>query len=584
MNSLFEKLQAAIRWPMDAIFGDNGFLGTGAGRSRSLMLGLPAVVFALTGVVLLVFAQVSLDKSLEPLYQGRLAASSMEKVRLAEELQLEIKLQLASQQVVAETTLDDLISPEDERRVNLKRARDEERVYLQKLNAINPEDDEYLFKLAKVTIGDNEVDRGLAMVRKISPASEPGYIPGHLFLANYHLRKATTEQPGKRLQQVNAAIRHLKNILLREPKNKPALVLLGTIYNKQRNYAAAYPHFYTLFKGDKSGFRSVVELNKRLDREYENVHVLNEAEDFFNRKLIELPRDNEQRIVMLKNMTDCYRMQKDFEAAESLLKDEIKAYANIADDASRLLWTKKLLSSIYISWSSSFPGEDYAAVKRRLGFLKLAMKYDLENADAQRSLTRIAYMEFPDLAQESLEIYSALDHPDAPAVVINELGIQALSRSRYEDALRYFTAANRKAEKNPEILNNLAYTHLKSDTPNPKLALTLIDDAIRFTPPTALEKYRSNFLDTRARAYMQLKQYSSAIADLTRAWSDRKDNLEIMEAIVECYYANDMASNAETWQQKLEDEKKRQEVERLDNPVTQPSGGVDSTIELRRNN
>lgn len=575
MNSLFEKLLAAIRWPIDAIFGEKGLLGTSAGRSRSLMLGLPAILFALTGVLLLVFAQVSLDKSLESVYQGRLAASNEEKVRLAKELELEIKLQLASQQVVTETTLDDLVSPEDERRVNLKRARDEERVYLQKLNAINPEDDEYLFKLAKVTIEDNQADRGLAMVRKISPVSEPGYIPGHLFLANYHLRKASTVQPGRRLQQVNVVIRHLKNILLREPNNKQALILLGSIYHKQHNYTAAYPHFYTLFKGDPSGFRTVVELNKRLDREYENVHVLNEASDFFRSKLRELRRDDDQRIVMLKNMTDCYRMQKDFDAAESMLKNEIKTYARVADDASRLLWTKKLLSSIYVSWSISFLGEDYDAVKKRLGFLKLAMKYDLENADAQRSLTRIAYMEFPDLAQESLEIYSALDHPDAPAVVINELGIQALSRSRYEDALRYFTVAHRKAEKNPEILNNLAYTHLKSETPNPKLALKLIDDALRFTPPAALEKYRSNFLDTRARAYMQLKQYNSAIADFTRAWSDRKESLEIMEAIIECYYANDMASNAATWELKLEDEKKRQ-AKRLANPNAQPRGG-DST-------
>ena len=558
MNSIFETVANIIRWPLDRLFSENGYLGSlwhESDRSRSLLLGLPAVLFALSGVLLLAFAQFGLANKLEGQYRSRLEESTERRKELNAELKRIMNMKLASQSSQEATTVDDLIPPDDPLRVDLAKVRKEERVYLEKLNSINPEDSEYLFQLAKVTMDNRmrsaESNAGIAMMRKIAPVFEPGYLPAHLFLADWHALMVREDSVNARKHYLNMK-EHLKLVLLREPKHELALKRLAVIYFDERAYGAAYELFYRLFEIDPRQFKMVTEINRRLNRPQDNIAVLRVAAAHLERTLRGMSQDDDDRPRLLLEIAECYRMQRRREDAETLLQNEIKAYSKSKSDASRLLWAKRLLASTYVAWSISFEGEERESIQKRLDKLKEAFKFDSKNAECLRMLTRLGFSQFEEIAKEARSIYNPYEHLDAPGLVINEMGIFALSQSKHDEALVYFKKAAELSPKNPEILNNLAYTLLKCSRPDPKAALATINRAIKLTPLSKAKRYRSNFLDTRARAYMQVGEYTQAIADLTRAWKDRPDNIKILEAIVYCHEKDELLESIKVWQERLE--------------------------------
>ncbi|MEL7496650.1 MAG: tetratricopeptide repeat protein [Planctomycetota bacterium] len=567
--NFIERLIGWLRLPFDSLFSENGYLGAiwhESGRNQSLMLGLPSILFAIVGVLLLAFAQFGVSGNLEAKYKSWLQLSANRKEELSKELQRIIKMKLASQQTQQNTTIDDLIPADDQLRVDLKKAQEEERVYLQKLNSINPTENEYLFRLAKVTIGSAispvDSDLGLAMMKRIAPTSEPGYLPAHLYLADYHALMSNRE-PARVKDHIKQLTRHLNLILVREPNHDVALKRLSLIYYQQGKYREAYPLFYRLFENDPQNFKPVVDINDRLKRTSENMPILRVATDYLTRRLREVSHDDDERTTLLKQICDCYRIQDRHEDCEKLLLSEKEIYSQSQEDASRLLWVEKLLASNYLSWSLRFRGEDLELETKRLEFMKKAYFYDPKNAEGLRMLTRMATSSNPSIAKQAIEIYDAEKQEVRPALVINELGIFALSRSDYDEALKLFQQAMKASPRNPEILNNLAYTYLKCSNPKPKDSLSYINRAIRFTPASRINTYRTNFLDTRARAYMQLGQYTSAIADLTHAWNDRKDNVEIVQAIIDCYEAAQL-DGADIWRQRLDQLKQKQQAELLE--------------------
>ncbi len=96
---------------------------------------------------------------------------------------------------------------------------------------------------------------------------------------------------------------------------------------------------------------------------------------------------------------------------------------------------------------------------------------DSTNSIVLRELTRLGANDDSSIAQEAKQIYDPTSQSDAPASVFNEIGAQLLSNSNHEEALRYFEMARKKAPRNPEILNNLAYTYTVIEVPNPKRGL-----------------------------------------------------------------------------------------------------------------
>jgi len=69
-------------------FGNSG----GGGRSRALMLGIPAVLVSIVGIVLVCLAEFGVAKNLEDRYLFEAEQSSKEKERLIVDLQREMRI------------------------------------------------------------------------------------------------------------------------------------------------------------------------------------------------------------------------------------------------------------------------------------------------------------------------------------------------------------------------------------------------------------------------------------------------------------------------------------------------------------
>ena len=104
--------------------------------------------------------------------------------------------------------------------------------------------------------------------------------------------------------------------------------------------------------------------------------------------------------------------------------------------------------------------------------------------------------------------------------------------------MQYFENARQKSPRDPEILNNLAYTYLVGDEPNPRRGLTLVTEALKQLPRTKdSQRFLTFFRDTRGQALMQLDKWTEAAADFESALIDRPRDKGILESLIQCYRA-----------------------------------------------
>ncbi len=519
-----------------SMFGNRGR----GGRAQAFMFGLPAVVVSIVGVVLLGMAEFGATKDLEEHYLFQAEKSTKEKQRLVGELRRDLRMLKVSQgSNIARG--EDLIPKDDPRRIDLESNRKKETVYLEKLISLNTEEPEYKFKLAMACLEKEETrGRGLAMMRTISPADEPGHIEGHIFLSNYYLNSRTSNQ-SEALRNVGLALDHVELCLRRDKTNVRALQIKAKLLYLKRQYADAYVVFEELFEKDPSYFQALVDLNNKLDRQDRNIKIVSRAIDLFDKTL----RDQEEltdakRVRVFQELTKCYVAKKDFETIEKRLLAEIELQSSSVDDAGKRVWAEHLLSSVYSSWLQMFPS-DASNFNNILMLLRKAHIYNPKNDYVLRRLARLGDHPNQEVAAAARAIYDPSLQTDAPALVLNELGTQALGRSEYQEALRYFELARKKMPRAPEVLNNLSYTYLVGDTPNPKRALKLVDEALKYLPKTPdNERYRTHFHDTRGKALMQLGQVSEAAAEFEFALRSRPNNEGILESLIKCYRANEM--------------------------------------------
>ena len=506
-------------------------------RSRALMLGLPAVLVAVIGVALICTAEFGVAKNLEERYLSEAEKSTKEKRRLVDELRRELRIRRVAAPSSAQRG-EQLIPEDDQRRIDLKANQKKETVYLEKLISLNNEEPEYKYKLALACLEKEESrERGLALMRKIAPSSEPGHVMGHLFLANHYLKSRTNNMIEAR-KNVGLGLEHVDLCLRRDKSNVPAMQYKAKILHLQRNYRESYEVYSRLFKTDPRYFEVLVELNEKLNKKERNTEVLSIAIDAYDRILAD--KDNltdADRVRVFQELTKCYLARRDFPGIQEKLLKEIDFHSSSPDDLGQRVWAEHLLSSVYANWLQMFPND----LVNQLALLKKAYQYNESNEFILRRLTRLGGAKNEKLAAAARSIYDATKVKDAPALVLNELGAQALERSEHEEALRLFELARKKRPRAAEVLNNLSFAYLIGDTPNPKRALKLVDEALKHLPNTpSYKNYRTHFHDTRGKALMQLGQVSEAAAEFEFALQSRPDNVEILESLIECYRANDM--------------------------------------------
>ena len=526
-----------------------GSLWNESEHNRALLLGLPSILLGSLGVVILLWAKFGIANSLENRYLAQLEDSAEEKSRLVVELNRDLRMLRASQPTNSDSiSTDDLIPKDDPRRLELESLRNREQVYLQKLIDLNPDDSEYLFKLAIAAFESQNRARGLALMNMTAPLDEPGYIKAHLWLAGYY----TSLKPRSAIESnniSNLALAHVEQCLKREQDNSEAKKAKATILwlrKRKSDLPEAYQIFEELFQEDPTVYKKLVAINNRLEKTERNAAVLDSAIVQFDKLLENKTLNIAEEIEIWRELMTCYLQNKQYSQAEKRLLEIIERQSEMDQNAGKI-WAERALAGVYVAWTSSIEGSDSIDDKKRLEFLKKAFELNEGNADVKRRLTRLGFEgDNAEVKKEAVSIYDALADFDAPGIVLNEIGSDALSREDYGTALRYYEMARKKSPQNPDILNNLAYAYIVGDQPNPRRALTLVDEAIRRIPSDSAEarNYWTHLRDTRGQALMHLDKWTEAAAEFELALKDRPENQKILESLIKCYRADGLDPSA----------------------------------------
>ncbi len=545
MNFLLFHLKRLLWAPIAAVSGVldwlKGSLGASIGN-RAFLMGMPAFLLALFGLSALLWARIGVEDSLEDRYLNELKRRDERKAILVDELRREIQMLQASQQIGSKnSSATNLLASDDPRSLELESIRNGQGIVLQKLIELNPDEPDYLFRFGMLSFekvnssGERPgLGRCLALLNLASPLDKPGYVKGHLWLANYYMAaKVKTRSDAVKNLQLAAA--HADQCLKVELDNLRAKQIKATLLlAQQKNLPSAYELYLELFEKDPLNYKALLRVNNLLGRTERNEVVLEKAIDRLNKEIALGGMDIGKELQYWAELISCYIEKKELATAEQKLLDEIEKRGAAGD--SDIVWAERMLSSVMIARTLGLSQTEVEANNERLGLLSRAMKYNANNSDAKMQLTRVAGNANAELAKKALEIYDPANDVDPPANVLNEIGSQALGNGDYAKALTYFDLANKKAPNNPEILNNLAYIYIVGDRPNPQLALSLVDRAIQRISNTAQkEKYISYFFDTRAQALIKMKRWTDAAADLETALNSRPKNQKILQSLIDCY-------------------------------------------------
>jgi tetratricopeptide (TPR) repeat protein len=543
------NLLNAIRAPFDYLFGEFGLFtssGEDHGRRQTMLYGLPAIIIAAVGCVLLLIAELTSGQTLEDRYVVFAEGTGALRKETLKQINQEVEMKKSS--MGAGQTLDQIIPADDERRTTYRSALQEEEIYLKKLASLNTEEPEYMFRLAKIAFELGNPEKGNAIMRRLAPVDSPGYVDAHIFLAQGILARKVQNLEDLKLG-VNQALNHLDQALIREPENVRAISIKAKLYQSTGQIAEARTQYERLFQFEPRVYSNLCDLNKSQQMADKNPDVLQNAVVRFDRQLTEGNLGLDKRINVLSYMVDCYLRLSDFSAAEALVDRTLQTYP---DNASVKIWANRLLSISQFGRYHSIPGLNDNVLEKKIAYIAKSYELYPSNTKVLRELARLSGGR-PKVRDAVIKIYDPSDDINAPAVVDNELGIAAMAKSEYDAALRHLARAVKKSPRNPEFLNNLAFANLEREEPNPERALKLIDQALRYIPPRSeLDKFRSNFQDTKGSALMMLGQYNLAIGEFLKAATARPDNLEIARALRDCYKATEKEKQYNVWDERVQ--------------------------------
>ena len=589
--------------PYNFFFGENGVFpsvsrkrGNSSDSSQALYFGLPAVVFAILGLLFLIVGELSAGKALIKKYKDNVEEISKEEA--------ELKLKLSQKLKLAKATRSDPNAEGSEipvYRQELSDILESEQILLNKLYSLSPDEPKYLYDLALTYLTksnltmlrpvSNEEDvkrrlsdalsqknQSLSIMKRIAPLNKPGLLDAHLFLAKDALN-AKVKSVNETRQNFRLANTHLDNALIREQTDTTALGLKVLISQKAGRLSEAKFFLEKIFASDPFVYPQLCALNAQLGLANKNDAVLNNAQqrlsDVISR--MSMSSSSDRRTKYITYLVDCYHRLQKLDEADNRVEREM---AEFPDDDKVQRWGKRLLSigrrlrfeagspnvedptKIAEAWSKLSEEE----VAELIDYLREGYQLDPNNVNILKHIVGLPRLGIPGLDTVSKEIYQP--GSKAPASVENILGTIALDKGDYLEATKRFSRANAKAPNNAEYLNNLSYVYLTRPDSDPAEALKMIDKAIRSVRAgTITKKYLTNFFDTKGRALLALGKiaeangdmklangrYAAAVAKLLSALVDRPENLEIAKAVVECYEALGQAQQAEVWRERVKE-------------------------------
>ena len=523
--------------PLELLLGPKHFIEDmwlESSRSRALLLGFPAFLIGIVGALVIAMAQFA-KSDMEAGYVAVLERVVQEKERL--------EVELRNEGQVVGTGDDGAEDNADPRKQSLVELRDEESIYLQKLISMNQEEPAYRFRLAMSKLR-TDPGVGISILKNLAPEDEAGYAEAHKYLAKYYASiKASKREDA--VANGALALTHADFSLKRDKNDNVSKSIKAQLLLGQDRLSEANQLFTELFEDEPQFYRQLLQINKRLDRTELNQSILERALLSYNERLSRGELGDSKWVATWLQMIDCHGQLKDYERAVELLKEGIEQLNNGAETelsekiASRRVFLKKVLGSVYLDWAGTVLSEQNDAKAGKLSSLRLATEAYRMNANdpnVLRMIARLATDRDTDVSDAAKAIYDPYQDFAAPGSVLNELGTAAMLAEDFGAAVKFFELARKKNPNNAMILNNLSYSWLRSDDQDANRALQLVDQGLRLISGNPqMVKFRPNFLDTRGTALIALSRFEEAIAAFENALSSRPNDINLLKQLVKCY-------------------------------------------------
>jgi hypothetical protein len=527
-------------------------------RRQAFYYGLPAVLLAIFGLLAMYFAS-SDSRQLERRYL-RLAeeASQERKDQEAELKRLRQSRRIVEGSVSANT--EEQSSRDEAKLAEIFASFKAERLYWEKLISLQPEESKYLFNIAQsciaesvfrkeFSLGNEEslriseglANRGRSLMGALADPGQTGYPPAHLWWAQSLEQAVLSGQiPMEQAKNLaGLALTHADHYLSREVQAKEGLVIKSRMAALLERWQDAKDAVQILFQGDPNYFRDLAALNLRLNRASDNAEVFRLAKS----RLLPTLRNELPIEVWQNTWSNLYIAMTAINDYPELIRNLTEESAKIAskgnpDDFGKIAFLNEILSATYFGQFRQLNPNIERVRRGDLELLKRAYDSFPRNPDLLNMLTDLGFSDDPQTAAAAKAIYDPANVADPPPSVLIALGNQAVRTQQFDSASELFEQTMRKGLRTPQLLNNLAYSYLKSSQPNPERALLLSNDAIRMASQTPEQQGMLTFLyDTQGAALKQLQRYSEAIVSFETALRDRPNNRSILQHLVDCYEA-----------------------------------------------
>ena len=456
-----------------------GSAWTESNRNKALMLGLPALVVASLAGLAIGSVQLLNQENLVDHYDYLFQKTSSDLVQLEKELARQQNVKSVGGNLAAKLT--------DEQKNELRELRESQKIYLDKLISLDPENDDHRFALAQLVFARGDRAHAFSILNDLAPEDAPGYPQAHFILAKTYFERPSNSRMDL-IGNLNIALKHIDHVLTRDESRAEAKLLKARVLTKLEKYPAAYSLYEDLFELNPNYFREMEQLNEKMGREDSNNRLYEKALGSFKdlSSKNENVENDKRWIVVETGIAKVQQKLKQFPQSEARLTEQVNRYAADRDGGPRRVFLQRLLADTYVVWASDIadPTKSYSDLSedvqdKLLDLYSKAFKNHRDNTLVLQSLARLSLSSIPRIAALAKEIYDPNADIDAPAAVLNQLGNHALINKKFSDAIRYYERAREKSPRDPAVLNNLAFSYLVAEDGkrNAERALQLINES-----------------------------------------------------------------------------------------------------------
>jgi tetratricopeptide (TPR) repeat protein len=372
---------------------------------------------------------------------------------------------------------------------------------------------QHVFDLALSLGGLGRDKDAVSLLGVVAPLDSPGYLPGHLFIAQTLLAKTNAT-----LQEIGFAEQHLKYVIALNPQSLDANELLGRIYLRLGKWDLAQKYLSAIVS---SRPQTALLLAAALKAQGDTVEARGWAERAarFHRDKVEAAKLDVPASRLA--WADALAMLEDYKGAFTVLEAGWTQYGNKA--------YLSPMGEVCALWVESLTRNRSSDMATQVALIQRGLEYAPQNETLLKHLIALSHMEGPEAEAARATITRMLTAGNAPAILHFTLAIDAWQHGRPDEARQHFGLAFDSASQLPFVANNMAMILAVGDKPDLPRALAIIQPL--------LDRFPNNpsFRETRGQILVRLGRWQEGVADLEFALPQLASTRSTHSALAEAY-------------------------------------------------